>query len=292
MSGDPVADEATLRRSELLARLRAARLAAGMTQTRVAAALDCSQGKINKIETGVSNIQPDDLNALLRLYNVPESERNEIKSLTALVGPAVPGRPRFSPAYLELLERERTAVEIRALHSERIPRLLQCERYLLTQFRHAGDSTDPTTLLFTQAERAKIFSQDNPPRYRVVLAESALHRQPGGRTPSMAIDQAKHLIDLGKSHPRVSIQILTYGAELPFLEPDFTVLKFGGRARDVAYAEHIATEIVFHRAKALRHVVAYWDQVHRAALNVDDSQAFLHDLIERAKRELGQDRHN
>jgi transcriptional regulator with XRE-family HTH domain len=55
----------------LLARLREARKAAGMTQEAVAAALGVKQKYVSKIETGERRIDPVELQELAELYGKP-----------------------------------------------------------------------------------------------------------------------------------------------------------------------------------------------------------------------------
>jgi transcriptional regulator with XRE-family HTH domain len=56
---------------QLLARLKEARKAAGMSQEKVAAALGVRQKYISKIETGERRIDPIELQELAELYGKP-----------------------------------------------------------------------------------------------------------------------------------------------------------------------------------------------------------------------------
>ena len=97
----------------------------------------------------------------------------------------------------------------------------------------------------TGGSEAGLLTAARAPRYRVILSESSLHRMPGGRRPTLVEDQAQHLLDLDDDHEHVSIQILTYEADIPYLDPDFTVLEFDGTRpgahKDTVYVEY-ATE--------------------------------------------------
>lgn len=274
MAGRPGA-----RRTKLGVALRDARRAAGMTQAQAAAALGCRQGKINKIETTHCAISPKDLSQLLQIYRVPDDATARIRTL------ATPDRPtgtRPNPSFLQLLELERRATEILSLHSERIPRPLQSEYYMLTQFTRAGDPTDLASLLFDWQERARLFTVDDPPRYNVILSESSLHRMPGGRTPAMVVDQAEHLLALDRAHERVSIRILTFDADIPYLDTDFTVLRFASE-KDLLYVEHATEGRIFRAAKPVADRVLYWNRVHHAALSVEDSRKFLESLVDQVR---------
>ncbi|SMD14758.1 helix-turn-helix domain-containing protein [Kibdelosporangium aridum] len=278
-----MADEATVRQSEFLAKLVAVRKRAGLTQQQLAEALGCTQGKINKIETGKIKIKRQDLEALLEVCNVPPEAAAEIKAMAIYSGPTASSGWAYSAAYTRLMALEGQAIEILALASERLPRILQADAYVLKQFECAGMLHDPSSLLLEKAARTEMFRKQPPLRYRCLLSESSLRRLPGGLEPALVIDQATHLLGLMASHEHVSIQILIYAAAIPWLDPDFTILKFDGSQRDLVYAE-FATEGRLHRpAKLVADREEYWHQLQKAALSRDDTRAWLEDLIKQAE---------
>jgi transcriptional regulator with XRE-family HTH domain len=284
-----VADDATKRRARLGAELRRVREDAGMTQARVASALGCVQGKINKIETTQCAVSPKDLARLLAIYEVPEEPRNRIQLLAAHAGPGVRAGSRSNSAYLQLRMLEGDASLIRSLHSERIPGLLQSEHYMLRQYESAGDATDVSSLLLDRRERVGLLSAARAPRYRTILSESSLQRMPGGRRATLVEDQAQYLLDLIDEHEHVSIQILTYDANIPYLDPDFTVLEFDGTRpgahKDTVYVEYATEGRVSTGARLVIDRVKYWNRLRQAALSPEDSKKYLHDLIVAARRE-------
>jgi transcriptional regulator with XRE-family HTH domain len=284
-----VADDATKRRARLGAELRRARDDAGMTQARVASALGCVQGKINKIETTQCAVSPKDLARLLAIYEVPEDRRTTIQLLAAHAGPGVRAGSRSNAAYLQLRMLEGDATLIRALHSERIPGLLQSEHYMLRQYESAGDTTDVSSLLLDRRERVGLLSAARAPRYQAILSESSLHRMPGGRRPTLVEDQAQHLLNVIDEFEKVSIQILTYEAKIPYLDPDFTVLEFDGSRpgahKDTVYVEYATEGRVATGARLVADRVKYWNRLHQAALSPEDSKKYLHDLVLAARRE-------
>jgi transcriptional regulator with XRE-family HTH domain len=278
--------DAAKRRAKLGAELRNARAEAGMTQTQAAAALGCRQGKINKIETSQCAISPKDLSKLLAIYEVRAERRAEIRQLATHAGPGVPAHSRSNTAYLAMRAAEQRAAEVLSLHSERIPGLLQSEHYMLKQYALAGDGTDLATLLLDRQERAQVFANDDGPRYRAILSESSLHRLPGGRQPILVIDQAQHLLSLCESHAQLSVQILTFDADIPYLDTDFTVLTFGGREKDIAYVENVTEGRIIRGARPVADRLEYWQGMRHAALSPEESTEFLRDLIEKMRVEM------
>ena len=65
----------TGRRRRLGAELRRLREDAGLTIDRVAEALECSQSKVSRIETGQVSATPRDVRDMLALYRVPDAQR-------------------------------------------------------------------------------------------------------------------------------------------------------------------------------------------------------------------------
>jgi transcriptional regulator with XRE-family HTH domain len=274
----PVSD--SMRQSEFLAALREARRSAGLTQAQLANELGCAQSKVNKIEAGMSQAKPRELDIWLIVCNVPSKQQVRIRALAPTVGSA-----RVSRAYMEMLTLQGQATEILALHGERIPKLLQSEGYTLRQYEGAGVLGNPSFVLREKENLSKLFTQEHPPSYRALLTEASLRRMPGGLKPDLVIDQATHLLTLMAAHPHVSVQIVTYAAEIPWLEPDFTLLKFEGE-RPVVYAE-IATEgRIYRDSKLVAGRVEYWHQLQRAALTRDESRAWLDNLIKQAEADL------
>lgn len=283
--------DATRRRAELGAELRKARDHAGLTQKQAATFLGCTQSKITKIETAASDVKPHDLERLLRLYDPSEALLLKIKTLAALPSPGlteIARRPHA--AYVRLLDKEPRASVVLALHSERIPCPLQSNPYRLKQYQLAGDSTAQAVLMLDRNHRAEIFTDPaRTTRYRVLLSESALHRLPGGRTPDLLVDQAKYLLELTERYERLSLQIVTFTADIPFMDADFTVLKFSDPKDDVAYVDTNIDAQLIEGTQRVADREKYWHRVQRAALSTEDSKKFLHGLMDAAETEMAAD---
>lgn len=275
-----VNDEATTRRQLLGRRLRRARDAACLTQTAVAERLGCGQAKINKIETTLVGISPDELETLLDLYGVTGAEADELRELVARDLRAGPARTKFSTAmaaFAALSDLEAEAVEIRCWHGERIPRTLQSEAYVRKQHEHLSGDIDG--VLQQWRARTRLFTVPRPPRYRAVLSESSLHRLPRGWSPRLLTDQVLHLLSLTS---RVELRILPFDADIAFVETDFQILHFDNpRQPDFAYIEHPGGSAKYHKAAVLRKFDEHWQQLTDAALSPADSESFLRGLMNR-----------
>jgi transcriptional regulator with XRE-family HTH domain len=276
-----VTGDASAARRHLGRTLRKARTTAGLTQEAVARQLGCLQGKVNKIETTDVTIDLDDLKTMLVLYEVPEDKAEELTTLARRIGDLQPRRAEpvpMTPAFIELSDLESGAAEIRCWHSERIPRPLQSQHYLLYQFQTAISSDDDVTeLLRHWKARTRIFDLAEPPRYRAILSESSLRRMPHGRR-ELIVDQAEHLCDLMCRYVHVSVQVLTFDADLPSVDTDFQALYFADEETDFVYVEYSSGAKKITKAKDRSAFERQWQALHAAALNRADTLTFLEDL--------------
>lgn len=282
--------DATRRRVALAAALREARERTGCTQKRAADFLGCTQGKIAKIEKGANDVKPHDLGRLLTLYAPPEDQLHAIKALAALPGPGLTAAPPEQTEYVDFTTREARASVVLALHSERIPLPLQSDRYRFKLYQAAGDETPQSTLILDRDHRAEIFTDPTKStQYRVLLSESAFRRLPGGETPDLAIDQAEYVLALMERYERLHLQIVTFKAKIPYLNPDFTLLKFPDPKEDVAYVDSSVDAQLIRATQRVAHRERYWHLVQRAALSIAESQKFLSQLIHDAHAQLARD---
>jgi transcriptional regulator with XRE-family HTH domain len=283
-----VAEDAADCRARLGAELRLLRKAARLTQVEAARRLGFSQPKVNKIETSTNTISAVDLELLLGVYRADPEIRLRLRQLATK---ASGGRLRaaYAPtvAFRRYLDAEREAVEIQAWNGERIPGPLQSEAYMLKQ-HESVDGLVVAALLSRRRERANLFRQEKPPRYRVILSESALHRMPGGQSPATIFDIASHLLALSETYPRLELQILPFRAPVSFVDSDFVTLRFapGSGRTDFAYIEYPGGGIEKRDAKSVRACRADWVKYHDAALGVDDTKKFLKKVVEENRRLL------
>jgi transcriptional regulator with XRE-family HTH domain len=284
---DRVNEDATARRRQLGRLLRRARETAGYTQTAVAKRLGCGQAKVNKIETTLVEIDLPELEKLLELYRMPTDEAAELRKLAELDQQEGPARTKYSnsmTAFGVLSELEPEASEIRCWHSERIPGPLQSEMYILRQHEPllADDPAAVTRILRERHARTKVFTVPNPPRYRVILSESSLRRMPGGRTTQMVVDQTEHLLKLMDTHEQLELRILTFDADIPYVDSDFQHLTFDDpRHCEFLYIEYPGGSRKCKTPYELSKCAEHWTALSTAALDLAKSREFLNDLARR-----------
>jgi transcriptional regulator with XRE-family HTH domain len=279
----------TSRRRQLGNELRRARVAAGMTQQEVAELLECGQGKINKIESGAVSVKLSDLKRMLEAYEIDKAEAEAMTELARSGGQQRGQWSGYRSAvphwFRPFTDLEPAAAEILSWHGERIPGPLQSEHFMLKQFSEAR-ATDVTNLVRNRLERKQIFDLKRPPYYRFILGEGALRRMPGGPSPSVALDQVQHLLELEKLYPRTFIHILPFDTKLAYVPNDFTIMRFSDATRDFVFIEHAAGGMYIDDETDFELFVDSWDRLRGSALERNETAEFLGDLAATLQNEL------
>lgn len=208
-----VGPDPAIHRRRLRSELRNARENANMTQRDVAAAMDWSQSKLIRIESGTVSISTNDLRALLRHYDV-DSARIE-----ALVDVARAAREttRWSiyrdvapPEFIAFLGYESSASIVRNFEPSLVPGLLQTEEYARTVISvlesHNPHKIDP--LVDLRMERQELLVRQPPADLHFILDEAVIRRVTGGR--DVMRRQLHHIQKLIEEDPKVTIRIVPF----------------------------------------------------------------------------------
>ena len=220
----------TVHRRRLRNELRKAREAAGKTQRDVAKAMDWSQSKLIRIETGAVNISTNDLRALLNHYGT-ESDRIETLVDLARAAREVPRwnayREIASPEFIAFLGYESSASIIRNFEPLVIPGLLQTEEYaraVFTTLQPDASQEKIDGLVDLRTQRQDIFTRDPLPQLHFILDEAVIHRLVGG--PEVAGRQLRHLREM-TNLPNVTIRIVPFSCGIyPRLGPPYVIFEF------------------------------------------------------------------
>ena len=279
--GERVTEDAatrTARRQWLGRTLRKLRNDAGLTQAAAAKRLNCGQAKINKIETTLCSIRPDQLEVLIRMYGTAPDVAARLRAEAARDLEDGPPRTK-GDAYTELTDRELEAREIRCWHSERIPGPLKSEMYALKQRGPELTGGREIQVLRRHKARKQVLTKSDPPWYRAILSESSLHRLPGGCTPEMVQDQVSYLLDLMAKYPQLELRILPFEANIPYVDADFQLLMFDDPEKSFVYVEDSAGPRKSDKEPELKRFRDHWTALDAAALDVTATKEFLANLI-------------
>jgi hypothetical protein len=261
----------TSRRRRLGAELRRLREEAGLTIDRVAQALECSQSKVSRIETGQVSATPRDVRDMLELYRVDDAQRE------AMVQIAREARqrgwwqkfvdvPDGVPAYVGL---ETAATSIDVYMALIVPALLQTPDYARAVIGAVrpdlpGKEIDRRVELRVRRRQA-LLDRERPPALRVLLDDTVLARPVGG--PAVMAAQRRRLLeDAGR--PAVTIQVLPTGAGAHAgMDGPFTIFGFPAAAeRDVVALDSAADALYLESPEDLRRYRRVFELLLPAAL--------------------------
>lgn len=270
-------DGPALGRRRLRAALRAARLAAGLTQEQVAAAMEWSLSKVIRIESGAVSVSTTDVRALVRLYGITDPRR--VEELVTLARRSR-RRPWFSslrrnlPApYAAYIGLEAESTSIRYYHPTGLPNLFQTAAYVAANtFR--GDEHHVAVRLARQRE---LLDRPDPPQVVALVAEGVLRRIAEG--PDSLGDQLQHLRALG-DRPHITIQVLPFTAGICQFRGPFAILEFPEPDPDVMYVESAATDDVIDHPEVVGAFREEFDRLRELALSPAETRLLITRLIE------------
>jgi transcriptional regulator with XRE-family HTH domain len=272
VSGEP---PAVARRRVRLA-LREAREARRLTQSQVAAALDWSLSKVNRIEGGDVGVSGTDLRALLAFYGVTdqvrvdrllEDARNSRRGRLWWADPRY--REHLTPATMQLLQFESEATAIRCFHLTMIPGLLQTRSYaeiVLASYREElSEAARQVRLEVRMQRRERVLLRPEPPDLYLILDESVLSREIGG--PRVMGEQLRELLTLMKE-PNIFVRVVPLSAAAPIaLLGPFTILDMAGEQDAMLYRETYVGDEVVHAAPKIKHDREIFEQLWGRALD-------------------------
>jgi transcriptional regulator with XRE-family HTH domain len=265
----------TGRRRRLGAELRRLREEAGLTIDRVAEALECSQSKVSRIETGQVSASPRDVRDMLALYRVSDTQREAMVQIAREA--RQPGWwqkfldvPDGVPAYVGL---EAAATSIDVYMSLIVPALLQTADYARAVIGTVRPDLPPAEIdrrVELRLRRQALLDQDRPPRLRVLLDDTVLWRPVGG--PAVMAAQRRRLLE-DAARPAVTIRVLPVadGAHAGMDGP-FTIFGFPAVAeRDVVALDSAADALYLESPEDLRRYRRVFELLLPAALSPEAS---------------------
>ncbi|MEU9287113.1 helix-turn-helix transcriptional regulator [Streptomyces sp. NPDC048275] len=272
--------------------LRRLREEAGLTTVQAADALDCTKGKISRIENGRVAVRLPDLMAMLQAYQVLDAELRE--RLTVLARKANRRRRQgwwnqyssvLADTYRDYIALEAMAESIRTFQAQLVPGLLQIPEYIraVTVASRQWDSGDEIEkFVQVRLARQQRLTGDSPLRLWAVLSEAVLLQQVGG--PQVMKAQLQHLLDASE-RPNVTVQVLPFsrGAHASMFGP-YVVLGFPEEgALDVVLADNPTGSTWLEREAEVARYRDLFDAARTSALSPVESRA----LIQRRAKEQG-----
>ena len=249
MSPGGEGDGSTVRRIQLGARLRALRLAKGLSREQAGFPIRASESKISRMELGRVGFKERDVADLMTLYGVQDTaERERLLALTREAN-----APSWWHSYGDVLDTwfqnyldlEQAAELIRTYEIQFVPGLLQTDAYaravIKLGFEHAApDHVDRRAIL--RMDRKRLLERADAPRLWAVLDEAVLRRPIGGF--DVLREQIESLIEIC-ARPMVRLQVMPFNSGGHAAAGGaFSILRFPHEELpDIVYIEHLTSAL-------------------------------------------------
>ncbi|KIA61363.1 helix-turn-helix domain-containing protein [Nocardia vulneris] len=266
--------------------LRSARLRARVSQAAAAQELGCTQPKINNMETGKYQQQPEEAAKLMRLYG---ADQDQISRIESLVRRADDGT-QLAPYSDVLPDWFRTFAGLEALAASQftyqamtLTGQLQTEAYAAALLS-GGLQIAPLDLpqaIKARMARQRLTSEASPLDLEVVVEEDTLTRLVGG--PEVMIEQLRHLLDLTQ-RPNVKLQVMPKATAVHVgLDGDFTLLSFA-EAQSLGYIEYQTGSLYVQDPDQVALYKLIADRLQTLALSADESAQVILEHVDRLQR--------
>ena len=247
-----------------------------------------TDSKLSRIESGERTITEPDLETLLALYGLKSdgTRWGRLKVLAAEV--AVKDwwdqySDHVEPGFTEWLGLEDVATRMSAFQAALIPSLLQTPDYAraVEQARRPYRSPrDLDAAVDISRKRQDVLTRaEDPAELEVILDESALRREVGGRR--VAADQLARLVVVGQA-PNVTLRVLPFSAGAwrcpasSFVQ--FTLTDTADALTDVVCVEHAAGCLYVDDPDEVRRFGDAYEDAQAKALNPDASAELIDQL--------------
>ncbi|WP_433206932.1 helix-turn-helix domain-containing protein [Dactylosporangium sp. CS-047395] len=274
----------TLRRRRLAAELKKCREEAGFTQEAVSRQFEWHSAKVTRIENARVPVTPRDVNDLLTLYGVADSEyRDALMTLARLArqrGWWTDYKDVMRPGNFVGMEADASSAKV--WEPIVLPGLLQSEPYMRALIG-SGRSQDPQSAnerrIQLRITRQRRLSGPSPLTLWAIVDESVVRRMIGG--PEVMRGQWERLIEAGR-RSNVTFQVLPYSAgEHKFLGGSVALLEFPDVAHlDVVYLEGLAGDYYEEQPAEVKRYRVEFERLSTRALTPEESAGMIQSLLD------------
>ncbi|MEU9241607.1 helix-turn-helix transcriptional regulator [Streptomyces sp. NPDC048385] len=286
----PTVKPSTVLGRQLGDELRKFREAAGVSMAEAAGLLDCTKGKISRMENGHVPVRTPDLNALMHAYQVEDPEtRNRLAAMAQRAN----RRRRdgwwhqygsvLGDSYRDQIELEAICDTVRTYEVQLVPGLLQTAEYgrAVTVASRAWKTPEEIDqFVQVRLARQQRLTAEAPMSLWAVLAEGVLRQHVGG--PAVMQAQLEHLAAMAEL-PNITVQVLPFsrGAHSGMFGP-YLLLGFPQvTSLDLVLTETPTGNIWMEREPEVAYYRALFDDARTTALPPTESL----ELIRRTAKE-------
>lgn len=285
-----IPSNSTVPRRQLGRNLRHLRRLNRLTRQLAAEALEWSEPKLWRIETGQTAMRTHDVETMCRIYGAPEDTTKALMALakeTKSDGWWHAYTDVMPPGFDVYIELEEVASHLALYESEVVHGLFQTKDYAteLIATAEIDNSEIELRVNLRLARQALLTRKVRPPQVDVVFNEAIIRRPIGGGEIMAA--QLRHLIDVSEL-PNVSIRVVPFhvGFQYGVVSGPFAMLHFptGGGPRDTepptVYAESLTGVLYLDKPHEIDRYAKAFDAIRKASLDESSSR----DLIGAAAR--------
>ncbi|MGI8308122.1 helix-turn-helix domain-containing protein [Saccharopolyspora hattusasensis] len=257
------------------AELRRAREAAHVGVRELARRLQRAHAWVNRTESGVRAITPEDVTGIAVALGLSTSERERLVELAREDdGPnwLRAGIPGVHQELVTLIEYERTASKIVEAAPLLVPGLLQTSEYARAVMS-GTPGPDMETRIAMRASRRDILVKRNPPAFEAILMERALADPIDD--PEVMVDQLRHLQKVAEL-PNVTLRVIPSMLRqwTPVHSGQFMIFEFP-KAAPIVHLEHLGSAAFLTAANVVDTYQAALGTLRHAAMNPEESVEFI-----------------
>ena len=286
----------TVPRRQLGRHLRDLRGQARLTVRAASAALEWSEAKLWRIETGQTSMRSLDVEQMCRIYGAPADQTTSLMALakeTKARGWWLSYSDVINEGFDVYIGLEEAAARLSIYGAEFVPGLLQTTDYARALMTSGHGESDPAEIerrvQLRIARQTLLTRVTNPPELRVVLNEAILRRPIGGG--KVMAGQLDHLVEAG-TLPNVSIRVTPFAIGLhqgvvsgPFIMLEFPVNSNGQPSEPTTiYVDSFTGALFLDKPSEIGQYGDAFTDIWAAASGEPESR----DVIARAARELEQ----
>ncbi len=255
-----------------------------MSMAEAAEALDCTKGKISRLENGHVPVRTPDLAALMHAYRVQDPETRDRLGAIALRA----NRRRregwwhqygsvLGDSYRDQIELEAICDSVRTYEVQLIPGLLQTAEYgraVTVASRAWRTAEEIDQFVQVRLARQQRLTGDEPMELWAVLAEGVLRQHVGG--PSVMHAQLEQLAAMAE-RPNITVQVLPFsrGAHSGMFGP-YLLLSFPQvTSLDLVLTETPTGNIWMEREPEVAYYRGLFDDARTTALPPTESLALI-----------------
>ena len=270
----------TVVRRWMATELRRLRVEAGLSQAEVAKQLGCRVPKVSLMESAQRNVQENDLDKLLRLYDVPKGRWAEYKGAAKSVrrkGWWELYDESTVPHWLEFyVGLEQGAARLRSYQPAIFHGLLQSREYATAVLRRSpiamGEERIAEVVELRARRQAALDRQDEPLKLWAVVEEAVLRTALG--SSDVMRGQLEHVLDVVGRRDNVTLQVIP--ADVPADHDSgygaFSVLSFSWPSDPgVVYIEHRAGAVYLEALPEVDTHSQAFEKLVDVALSPDES---------------------